>query len=73
MQLRYDLSNPMGHDPGQRNADGYPNTMRAYRTGGTPWQVLINPQGQVVFEGFHVDSEKAIEFLEARINEMKLA
>lgn len=73
MQLRYELSIPMGHDPGMRNADGYPNTMRAYRTGGTPWQVLINPEGQVVFEGFHVDPDKAIEFLQIRIKVMKTA
>ncbi len=73
MQLRYDIPIPMGHDPGKRNPDGYPNTMRAYRTGGTPWQVLINPEGQVVFDGFHVDPAKVIAFLEARIKEMRFA
>lgn len=73
MQLRYDLPIPMGHDPGRLNPDGYPNTMRAYRTGGTPWQVLINPVGKVVFDGFHVDPERAIAFLKSRIKEMKMA
>ena len=71
MQLRYELEIPMGHDPGKRNADGYPNTMRAYRTGGTPWQVLIDPTGRVIYDGFHVDPQKAIAFLRERVEEMK--
>ena len=72
MQLRYDLPIPMGHDPGKGNTDNRPNTMRAYRTGGTPWQILINPEGRVVFDGFHVDPVKVIAFLEARVGEMKI-
>ena len=70
MQLRYELPIPMGHDPGRKNPDGYPNTMRSYRTGGTPWQVVINPQGMVVYDGFHVNPEKAIEFFKKKIEEM---
>lgn len=73
MQLRYELPIPMGHDPGRQHSDGYPNTMRAYRTGGTPWQILINPEGKVVFDGFHVDPGKAIEFLQSQIKVMKTA
>lgn len=69
MQLRYDLPIPRGHDPGRKNPDGYPNTMRSYRTGGTPWQVVINPQGTVVYDGFHVNAEKAIEFFKKKIEE----
>ena len=36
-------------------------TMSLYRSGGTPWKVIINKQGKVVFNGFHIDPDKAIE------------
>ncbi|MEM7293085.1 MAG: TlpA disulfide reductase family protein [Pseudomonadota bacterium] len=62
-QQRYRLKIPMGHDPGSRNDDGYPNTMRAYRTGGTPWQVIIEPSGRVVYDGFRVNIDKVIEYI----------
>ena len=67
-QLRYDLDIPFGHDSGDSEAEHgsrerYPNTMLSYRTGGTPWIVLINPKGEVVFNDFHVDSDKLIKFL----------
>lgn len=64
MQMRYDLRIPMGHDPGKRNSDGYPNTMRAYRTGGTPWQVIIAPNGRVVYDGFQVNPDRVIAHFE---------
>ena len=67
-QLRYELSLPFGHDPGNlelptSNPDRYPSTMRSYRTGGTPWVTLINPEGIVVFDDFHIHIENLIEHL----------
>ncbi len=59
IQLQYDLKMPMGHDPG----DGRSKTMMAYRTGGTPWMILINPDREVVFNDFSINADKAIEFL----------
>lgn len=59
VQLQYDLKMPMGHDPG----DGRSKTMMAYRTGGTPWMILISPDRQVVFNDFGINTDKAIEFL----------
>ncbi len=67
MQLRYQLPIVMGHDPGKRNADGYPNTMRSYRTGGTPWHVVIDPRGRVVYNGFSIDADHAIEFIREQL------
>lgn len=67
MQLRYQLPIVMGHDPGRRNADGYPNAMRSYRTGGTPWHVVVDPAGRVVYNGFGIDSDYAIEFIRERL------
>ncbi len=58
-QLQYDLKMPMGHDPG----DGRSRTMMAYRTGGTPWMILINPNREVVYNDFGINADAAIEFL----------
>ena len=40
--------------------------MRQYRTGGTPWMILINPERRVVFNDYSVNSDKLIEVLNAR-------
>jgi len=58
-QLQYDLDMPMGHDPGD---NGRSNTMMAYRTGGTPWMIVISPDRQVVYNDFGIDADRAIEF-----------
>ncbi len=61
IQLQYDLRLPMGHDPGGIN--GRPYTMTDYRTGGTPWMILINPERQVVFNDYSINVDRVIEFL----------
>jgi thiol-disulfide isomerase/thioredoxin len=68
-QLRYDLDLPFGHDPGNselshKDPDHYPSTMRSYRTGGTPWVTLIDPNGVVAFDGFHINIEQLISYLQ---------
>jgi len=67
LQLRYDLPVVMGHDPGDKETHSMPSTMKNYRTGGTPWLVLINPDGVVVYNGFHVNPEKLIEFIHSQV------
>ena len=62
IQLQYDLQMPMGHDPGA--PAGRPQTMVDYRTGGTPWIIVISPERSVVFNDFGIDADKAIEFLQ---------
>ena len=64
IQLRYDLKIPMGHDPGLDR--GHPQTMTDYRTGGTPWMILIDPERRVIFNDFGIDIDKAIAFLETQ-------
>lgn len=61
IQLQYDLRMPMGHDPGPRGGSSI--TMVNYRTGGTPWMILISPDREVIFNDFSINAEKAIEFL----------
>ena len=59
MQLRYGLKLPFGHDEGEP----HPSTMIDYRTGGTPWFILIDPGGTVVFSDFHLNADALIEAL----------
>ena len=63
LQLRYDLPVVMGHDPGDPDGDHRPDTMTKYRTGGTPWLILINPEGIVAYNDFHVDQDKLMAFI----------
>lgn len=56
-QNRYGLRIPFGHDT--ISPDGrYPTTMVNYRTGGTPWFVVIDPAGTVIENGFSIDANK---------------
>jgi len=67
LQLRYDIPAVMGHDPREKDSE-YPSmTMINYRTGGTPWLVLIDPNGVVVFNHFHVDRKLLIEFMKEQV------
>ncbi len=60
-QQRYALTIPFGHDAGP---DGrFSTLMQRYRSGGTPWFIVIDPQGVVIFNHFHIDADRLIEFL----------
>lgn len=68
-QLNYNLSLPFGHDPGnddlpRSDANHYPKTMVSYQTRGTPWVIVINPSGQIVFSDVHINMDKLIEHLQ---------
>ncbi len=53
---RYELDIPIGHDgtAGKRSV-----LMQRYRTGGTPWVVIIDKQGKVRWNGFHIAADNA--------------
>ncbi|MEM7403639.1 MAG: TlpA disulfide reductase family protein [Pseudomonadota bacterium] len=59
-QLQYNLAIPMGHDAGNPDGDHLPHTMRSYRSGGTPWVVIVRPDGRVVYNGFNINVDKLI-------------
>lgn len=61
MAERYDLNIPFGQSKGD---EGTPEIMRLYRTGGTPWVVIIDKQGRVVFNDFHINAEAAATGIE---------
>ncbi len=52
----YQLDIPVGHD----GSDGRRSSiMRRYRTGGTPWVIIIDKKGVVRFNDFHVPAKRA--------------
>ncbi len=65
IQKEYDLAIPFGHDIGDAATRNISSTMYHYRTGGTPWFILIDENDKVVFNDFHLNTEKAIEYLKS--------
>ena len=61
MATRYDLTIPFGQSKGLK---GTPEIMRKYRTGGTPWAVIIDKQGVVRFNDFHISPTDAAAEIE---------
>jgi len=62
---RYNLPIPFAHDPGNgREGDGS-QVMRAYHSGGTPWFILIGPDGRVLFNDFRVNAGGLIDLVRA--------
>ena len=66
-QEKYELAIPMAHDPGDPQSAPTPKTMINYRSGGTPWTVIIDPAGQVVFNDFHIKVNKAVALISGLI------
>jgi len=58
-QLKWDLKIPMAHASGNPHTHEVPEIMRNYRSGGTPWAVIINQQGTVIYNHFHIEAEQA--------------
>lgn len=55
MQLDYDLNLPIGQD----EAAPRPFVIKSYRTGGTPWFIVIDRDGTVVHDGYRLEPNKA--------------
>ena len=67
---RLGLALPIGHDPGPRGHRSL--TMERYRSGGTPWIVIIGPDGVVRFNGFNIKVDKAIGLINELMPKMSL-
>jgi len=63
-QQKWDLKIPMAHAPGNQQAHEVPHIMRDYRSGGTPWAVIINQSGTVIYNHFHIEAEQAVVLIE---------
>jgi len=57
-QLKFDLKIPFGHDP--KLGQAYPTVMQDYRTRGTPFFLVIDPNGGLVFADFSLDADRLI-------------
>ena len=66
-QLNYSLKIPMAHDAGNPGTDAIPKTMNKYRSGGTPWTVIIDSSGKVVYNDFHIKDAQAVSLIEQLI------
>jgi thiol-disulfide isomerase/thioredoxin len=69
LQLRYELPIMMGHDAGDPKSNPHPRTMQDYRTGGTPWVVIINPEGEVIYNHFHINPDRFITQLKQTLGQ----
>ena len=63
-QLKYALKIPMAHAVGNPDTRGIPEIMRNYRSGGTPWTIIIDPSGKVVYNDFHIQVAQAVSLIE---------
>lgn len=62
-QQRYGLELPFGHDA---VAGQHSSVMEDYRTGGTPWFILINADYEIVFSDFHINADRLIEYMQSK-------
>ena len=70
MVREFGLDIPVGHD----GSNGKRSTlMRRYRTGGTPWAIIIDKQGTVRFNGFHIAPDDAAELIDKLRDESPIA
>lgn len=71
IQKKYELFDiVMGHESGTDETSGQPTTMINYRSGGTPWAVLIGPNGKVIFNDFSFNVDNMIAYLTKEITKM---
>lgn len=58
---RYNLTIPVGHSgsPDERST-----VMQRYRTGGTPWTIIIDQEGIVRYNDFHITPDDAISMID---------
>lgn len=62
-QLKYALPIPFGHDAGAGRQGAGSVLMQRYRNGGTPWFILVDAGGVVVYNHFSIDADKFIAYL----------
>ena len=61
----------MAHAVGNPDTRGIPEIMRIYRSGGTPWTVIIDTAGRVVYNNFHIKETQAVSLIELLTSKRK--
>jgi len=59
----------MAHAAGSQQNDRIPEIMRNYRSGGTPWTVIIDPQGAIAYNDFHIEAGSAAALIEKLLSQ----
>jgi len=68
-QLRYGLRLPFGQAVADTaTVETVPAIMKAYRAGGVPWFVVIEPDGRVMYDGFLLAADDLIHALRPLAN-----
>jgi thiol-disulfide isomerase/thioredoxin len=57
----FGIRGPVGHTEGRR---GIPHFMERYQTGGTPWCIVIDQQGVVRYNNYHINEPEAIALID---------
>ena len=60
---KFKLDIPVGHAVSAGSGHSSPKIMKDYRTGGTPWTVIIDKQGVVRANDFTIDPENSIKLI----------
>ena len=68
-QKKFDLKIPMAHATGGQQSHHIPDIMKDYHSRGTPWTVIIDTSGKVVFNNFHIDAAPAVALIENLLQE----
>ena len=68
-QIKYELKIPMAHAAGNPQTHDIPEIMRKYRSGGTPWAVIIDRGGRVVYNQFHIEVAAADKLIRKLLSE----
>lgn len=69
MQQRYELNIPFGHDDGGGHSQEPSHVLSRYRTGGTPWFIVIDKNQQVVFNHYSFKKKPMEQFLAGLIKQ----
>ena len=67
-QVKYALKIPMAHAAGSPDTRQAPPIMKSYRSGGTPWTVVVDPSGRVAYNDFHIDVDQAKALIDRLIH-----
>jgi len=62
-ESEYGLGIPFGHASGESNPRGTPQLMADYKTGGTPWFVVIDQEGKVAYNDFHIEVDELDKYI----------
>jgi len=54
-QEKYKLSIPFGHDIGNAKTFDESNVLHNYRTGGTPWIIILDKKQKVIYNDFQIE------------------